>query len=431
MKTFKYKASALLSIAMFGNCLVACLFCKESNIMKNIFGLMTLIVMLVHPSVLADEHSEGCGVQNSQPVYLRMERPSSGISSTQVYMMDGEKKVLVYSGASGEGYSFSDGEFGDPPKGYDRYQDSKWAGTEYEGIFNDMILAVLPFEGTVTGWSCSNTSMGNCDYNDRNFKTYYSIEYNDYLDQVYRENFPPATECLLTYEDGWNEGIAKCQNDPASCGITASCPHVDTHALFSPSDGTLSIPAVDVPDSFGGITTYWAEMSLVPGEGLVFSVTNAEPIQTETPPSSSSDRYTDNGDGTVTDNRSGLVWLKNANCFNWQKWDAAMQSAANLASGQCDLSDGSTSGIWRLPSKEEWEAMIDENYEQPALSNKAGTDKWTEGDIFLDVQSNTYWSSTTDASDTTFAWYMGLGSHYVGNVPKVATCYVWPVRDGV
>jgi len=87
-----------------------------------------------------------------------------------------------------------------------------------------------------------------------------------------------------TYEDGLNEGIAKCQNDPASCGITVppesgNCPSVDTHASFSPSDGVLTIPAVDVPDIFGGVTTYRAEMSLEDGEGLVFSVTKAEPVQ--------------------------------------------------------------------------------------------------------------------------------------------------------
>ena len=87
-----------------------------------------------------------------------------------------------------------------------------------------------------------------------------------------------------TYEDGLEEGIAKCQNDPSSCGITVppesgNCPRVDTHASFSPSDGILTIPAVDVPDIFGGVRTYRAEMSLNPGEGLVFSVTTAEPIQ--------------------------------------------------------------------------------------------------------------------------------------------------------
>jgi hypothetical protein len=92
-----------------------------------------------------------------------------------------------------------------------------------------------------------------------------------------------AVSTEKTYQEGLNDVITKCQNDPASCGITASCPHIDTHASFSPNDGTLTIPAVDVPDASGGITVYQAEMSLVPGEGLVFSVTDAEPIQPEIP----------------------------------------------------------------------------------------------------------------------------------------------------
>ena len=32
-------------------------------------------------------------------------------------------------------------------------------------------------------------------------------------------------------------------------------------------------------------------------------------------------RFTDNGDGTVTDNLTGLIWLKDANCFGQKTWD--------------------------------------------------------------------------------------------------------------
>jgi hypothetical protein len=54
----------------------------------------------------------------------------------------------------------------------------------------------------------------------------------------------------------------------------------------------------------------------------------------------SSLRFIDNGDGTVTDNRTGLIWLKNANCFCNQDWWTAMKSANNLAYGYCGLIDG-------------------------------------------------------------------------------------------
>ncbi|MCK5524995.1 MAG: DUF1566 domain-containing protein [Thiomargarita sp.] len=147
-------------------------------------------------------------------------------------------------------------------------------------------------------------------------------------------------------------------------------------------------------------------------------------------------RYIDNGDGTVRDSRTGLIWLKNANCFGEQDWETAMQSTANLASGECGLRDGSRRGMWRLPSKEEWEAMIDEkyvdreNYSQPAISNAAGTGHWKEGDAFSSVQTSIYWSSFTFAVTTGIALYVALGYSSVGYGVKSNTYYVWPVRDG-
>jgi uncharacterized caspase-like protein len=144
-------------------------------------------------------------------------------------------------------------------------------------------------------------------------------------------------------------------------------------------------------------------------------------------------RYTDNGDGTVTDNRSGLIWMKNANCFGRQNWKTAMQSAANLAHGQCGLRDGSRRGMWRLPTIKEWKAMMDKKYSWPALSNAAGTGKWEEGDAFLDVQSgfysSWYWSSTTTKNLSN----AGLVHFFVGFVEgfvKSYAGYVWAVRGG-
>jgi hypothetical protein len=146
-------------------------------------------------------------------------------------------------------------------------------------------------------------------------------------------------------------------------------------------------------------------------------------------------RYIDNGDGTVTDNWTGLIWLKNANCFGRQDWKTAMQSAANLASGQCGLRDGSRRGMWRLPSKEEWEAMLDEKYvdrenyyRQPTLSNAAGTGPWKEGDAFSGVQTDGYWSSTENALNSDYAWRVNLDYGDVFTSVKVNPDYVWPVR---
>jgi hypothetical protein len=121
--------------------------------------------------------------------------------------------------------------------------------------------------------------------------------------------------------------------------------------------------------------------------------------------------------------------MKNANCFGDQTWKKAMQSAANLADGQCGLSDDSRRGDWRLPTKDELVAMMDKKYKKPALSNAAGTGKWTEGDAFTGVQW-WYWSSTTHSSRTSSAWYVVLYYGSVGYYDQTSSIGVWAVRGG-
>lgn len=54
--------------------------------------------------------------------------------------------------------------------------------------------------------------------------------------------------------------------------------------------------------------------------------------------------FQNNGDGTVTDTRTGLIWLRNADCDGIKIWVNAGTWAAGLANGNCELSDGSTAG---------------------------------------------------------------------------------------
>ena len=58
---------------------------------------------------------------------------------------------------------------------------------------------------------------------------------------------------------------------------------------------------------------------------------------------------------TVTDNRTGLVWLENADCLGAVDWFTAKEVVAGLSDLQgsdpddCGLSDDSSPGEWRLP----------------------------------------------------------------------------------
>ena len=131
--------------------------------------------------------------------------------------------------------------------------------------------------------------------------------------------------------------------------------------------------------------------------------------------------FGDNGDGTVTDNLTGLIWLKNANCFGYRTWTQALSDANGLASGSCGLTDGSGAGDWRLPNINELRSLFDPGLSAPYLP---------AGHPFTGVQSSYYWASTTRADNTTLAWFVRLSSGFVGYVGKTFTYYVWPVRGG-
>ena len=46
-------------------------------------------------------------------------------------------------------------------------------------------------------------------------------------------------------------------------------------------------------------------------------------------------RFTDNKDGTVTDNLTGLIWLKNTKCFGLMDLEGARLAAKHLKNGDC------------------------------------------------------------------------------------------------
>ena len=144
-------------------------------------------------------------------------------------------------------------------------------------------------------------------------------------------------------------------------------------------------------------------------------------------------RFTDNSDGTITDNLTGLTWLKNANCPQLDRdWPTALADVASLNTDgtmngkDCgDTSNGGTHQTdWRLPNIRELLSLVHFAFSEPSLSNTAGTGKWAEGDAFTGFlpnppQPSTRWSSTANSFDPTLAWVVDFdGLSLVFSVSK-------------
>jgi len=122
--------------------------------------------------------------------------------------------------------------------------------------------------------------------------------------------------------------------------------------------------------------------------------------------------YKDNGDATVTDNHTGLIWQK-AEAPELTTWEEALKYAEALSLGGRD--------DWRLPNIKELQSLNDEHRTRPSI----------DATYFPGATPSEYWSSTTLANHSTRAWTMdfnfGIGSYK----EKTEKLRVRAVRGGI
>lgn len=139
-------------------------------------------------------------------------------------------------------------------------------------------------------------------------------------------------------------------------------------------------------------------------------------------------RWCNNGDGSVTDmlgyNGSGacLVWLQDAGCLGIKPWsgtDNAHMAAGFLHEGECNLTDHSYYGAWRLPTQDDFLNIV--RGIEPISSSSM--------QAFTNVSSGNYWTRTSDGSTGTNAYSMNLVSGSPAFGSRTIYVHVWPVRD--
>jgi hypothetical protein len=138
-------------------------------------------------------------------------------------------------------------------------------------------------------------------------------------------------------------------------------------------------------------------------------------------------RFTDNGNGTVTDNLTGLTWTRDmstpgpAACTPGvrKEWQASLDHV------KC-LNTNSYLGYtdWHLPNVNEMRSLIDYERTAPALP---------VGHPFTNVVSAGFWTSTTQiSSNNRGGWVVSTinGTTIEGGKHTTQVNWAWPVRHG-
>jgi len=130
-----------------------------------------------------------------------------------------------------------------------------------------------------------------------------------------------------------------------------------------------------------------------------------------------------NGDGTVTDTITGLMWQQ---CTSDQTWEGA-QCRGSVKSAWWDLASEYIESLngalylgyddWRLPTRNELQSLVDYSSYDPATT-------------FPDTEPLSYWSSTNWSDSDLVAWGVGFFDGYGTAYEKEGALLVRAVRGG-
>ena len=251
-----------------------------------------------------------------------------------------------------------------------------------------------------------------------------------------------GTTCVLTQDHSYTSGTLNMDfnlglSTPATWNVYLSVANVAV-PLFSiplptidpPISAPLSIPGFPDLGGIGVLTTLttpvngiicsdWLTVDISsPVNPILFKFPDTGQTQDFTPTfGEDSDytinppSYTDNGDGTVTDNNTGLMWQQEDDDIQ-RTWDEAVSYSEGLSlAGHTD---------WRLPDVKELKNIVSLGNYNPAIDRT----------YFPNTNSSYYWSFTTLVGYPSGAWLVYFYDGYVVNYYKWDSYYVRCVRGG-
>ena len=283
-------------------------------------------------------------------------------------------------------------------------------GSEYSGngVYNEEPWACVVDNVTGLIWEVKTTTQGNASYNDQGYTWEgANTTLSDYLNG---NNFNNTGGSGLCGRSNWRlpsvqeiHGLTDYNTTYATLSTDFS-PLIDT-SYFSNTRSGLRYWAADVYDD----DSVWA-YNPINGEVATRTasdrftyarlVSSSEAVKSYFSDYSNS-RYTDHGDGTVTDTKTGLMWMK---CTYGQSYDSVTNSCSETGAAAGDwqaafanaalANDASSLSYtdWRLPNIKELGSLVD-------FGKNAGID--TDTFPIFNNEATYYWSSTPTIVDNT------------------------------
>jgi hypothetical protein len=150
--------------------------------------------------------------------------------------------------------------------------------------------------------------------------------------------------------------------------------------------------------------------------------------------------YVDNGDGTITDRNTGLIWEKKSDDGSLHDKDDLYSWSANGAEETIwdwldDLNAAAFAGHrdWRIPNVKELASLVDYEATSPAVHPVFDTG-CTAGCTVLTCSCTAkranYWTSTSVADESIYAWLVDFNGGAVFSIIRTDHFRVRAVRGG-
>jgi hypothetical protein len=137
-------------------------------------------------------------------------------------------------------------------------------------------------------------------------------------------------------------------------------------------------------------------------------------------------RFTNNGDGTVTDMQTGLMWARCRQGLQGALCTAPSSVATNTFTWAAALAlDSATSDTanrtdWRLPNIKELQSLVERSCSNPAINDS----------VFPNAGNTVFWSASPLAVITDFAWGVSFFNGSVSGIVRDDGRSVRLVRGG-